>query len=167
MNDDSWLFESCESSIVNPRETLNYDPYTQITHPTLLRQDKDTGSSYLVTSYDTIVLEVTAMVNHAGTCSMAVSFGAQSRYNKRGVKDACDMRTGTCFVIYEALTLALKASRESIHPVSTALIMLDQAWFVDALSNVLRKSLISAPQDIILRHIGQVMQQAARQGLKV
>jgi hypothetical protein len=163
-----WVFESCEASLVNPRETLCYDPHTQTTHPTILRTPDTAArrsSGYLLTCYDTIVIEVTAMVNAGTTCSMAVSFGPRSRFNKRGVKDGCDLRSGLCFVVYEGLVLALKAKRQTTHPVGRVLVMLDQKWFVKALTS--GRAFPPTPQSMIMGHIQKVIYEAAQQGLDV
>lgn len=135
----SLMFNSCRECLVNPRETLCYDPKTQITHPTVLHMTDDRGrssdgaGSFIVTCYDTLVVEVTAIANRDAACSMAISFGPGSRFNKRAVKDGCDWRLGICYVVFEALNLAKVVLRESSHRLGRVVVMLDSDWLMGEL----------------------------------
>lgn len=160
---DSLIYKSCEESVVDPRESLCYDPNGQVTHPTTIRHSARHGHS-LMTCYDTIVVEVTAIVNQDDACSMAVYFGPRSRFNRRAVKDGCDWREGIAFVVFEALTHAIKIRSKISHKVKKILVMVDDAYLVDILTS---NSNNTASRSIIIGQIRRRIYEFARDGVEV
>lgn len=162
---NSLLFKACPDTIVDPRETLCYDPHTQITHPTILCHDKRNKSqSYVMTCYDTLVVEVTAIVNEDDACSMAVYFGPRSRFNRRAVKDGCDWRSGMAFVVFEALTNALKVRSKVSHRINRVLVMADDEHLIDVLTSDTPASDLGS---VMIGQIRRRIYESAREGIKV